>query len=84
MAGHYYTVLECILEPDIIFEGQKKIRILHDKEADVLYIDFKKPSHADDSELTDDDILIRYENNDIIGITIMNASKRKRQNELKP
>ena len=33
----------------------------YDKEADVLYINFKKPSHADDSGLTDDDVIIRYE-----------------------
>ncbi|MGE5458421.1 MAG: DUF2283 domain-containing protein [Methanococcaceae archaeon] len=49
----------------------------YDKDADVLYINFKKPSHADDSELTDDDILIRYEKEEIVGITILNASKRK-------
>ena len=33
----------------------------YDKEANVLYINFKKPSHADDSGLTDDDVIIRYE-----------------------
>ena len=47
-----------------------------DLEADVLYINFKKPSHATDSELTDDDIIIRYEGKEIIGITILNVSKR--------
>jgi len=29
----------------------------YDSEADVLYINFKKPSHATDSELTDEDII---------------------------
>jgi len=48
----------------------------YDKEADVLYIDFKKPSHADDTELTDDDIIIRYEGEEVIGITVLNAQKR--------
>ena len=33
----------------------------YDREADVLYMNFKKPSVADDSELTDDNIIIRYE-----------------------
>jgi uncharacterized protein YuzE len=47
------------------------------KDADVLYINFKKPSHAYDSELTDDDVIIRYEKGEIVGITILNASKRK-------
>lgn len=49
----------------------------YDKEADVLYIDFKKPSHADDSEFTDDDVIIRYEKGEVIGIIILNAGKRR-------
>lgn len=48
----------------------------YDAEADVLYINFKKPSHATDSELTDDDVIIRYEDDEIIGFTILHASKR--------
>ena len=48
----------------------------YDAEADVLYVNFKKPSHATDSELTDDDVIIRYEGNEIIGLTISHASKR--------
>jgi uncharacterized protein YuzE len=48
----------------------------YDAEADVLYINFKKPSHATDSELTDDDIIIRYEGDSIVGLTILHASKR--------
>lgn len=49
----------------------------YDEEADTLYIDFEKPSHADDSELTDDDIIIRYSEGRIVGITVLNAKKRK-------
>ncbi len=48
----------------------------YDQEADTLYINFKKPSHATDSELTDDDVIIRYEGDEIIGLTILHASKR--------
>jgi uncharacterized protein YuzE len=48
----------------------------YDIEADVLYIHFKKPNHADNSEMTDDDIIIRYENEEIIGLSVLNASKR--------
>ena len=43
---------------------------------DVLYISFDKPRPATDSELTDDDIIIRYDGDDVIGITILHASKR--------
>jgi uncharacterized protein YuzE len=48
----------------------------YDAEADVLYINFKKPSHATDSEMTDDDILARYEGDEVIGLTVLHASKR--------
>jgi uncharacterized protein YuzE len=52
--------------------------LLYDSEADVLYIDFyNPPKSADDSELTDNDIVIRYDNQDeIVGLTVLNASKR--------
>jgi uncharacterized protein YuzE len=42
----------------------------------VLYINFKKPSHATDSEITDSDIVIQYENGEIIGLTVLHASKQ--------
>jgi uncharacterized protein YuzE len=48
----------------------------YDREADVLYINFKKPSHATDSEITDDDVIIRYEGEEIVGLTILHASQR--------
>lgn len=46
----------------------------YDAEADVLYINFKKPSHTTDSELTDDDIIVRYEKDEVVGLTILHAS----------
>jgi uncharacterized protein YuzE len=48
----------------------------YDEEADTLYISFKKPSHATDSEITDDDVIIRYEGDEVIGLTVLHASKR--------
>ena len=48
----------------------------YDTEADVLYLNFKKPSSATESELTDDDIIIRYEGDEVVGLTILHASKR--------
>jgi len=53
----------------------KRLWYSYDEEADVLYFNFKKPSHADDSELTDDDMIIRYEQGEVVGITVLNASK---------
>lgn len=48
----------------------------YDAEADVLYINFKKPSQATDSEMTDDDVIVRYEGDEIVGLTILHASAR--------
>jgi uncharacterized protein YuzE len=67
------------LVPQLLEIPHTRIWTTYDKEADVLYVNFKKPSHADDSELTDDDIIVRYEAGQIVGITILNASKRTAQ-----
>jgi len=48
----------------------------YDAAADVLYLNFKKPSVATDSELTDDDIIIRYDGDEVVGLTVLHASKR--------
>ncbi len=48
----------------------------YDAEADVLYINFRKPARATDSEITDDDVIVRYDGNEIIGLTILHASLR--------
>ncbi len=63
--------------PAVRMAPQKTFWTTYDVDADVLYINFKKPSYADDSEMTDDDVIIRYEHGEVIGITILNASQRK-------
>lgn len=54
----------------------RNIWITYDEEADVLYINFHKPSIANDSELTDDDVVVRYADDQIIGYTVLHASQR--------
>ena len=65
------------LVPQLTAIPSKRMWIAYDEEADVLYVNFKKPSHADDSELTDDDIIIRYEGEQVVGMTILNVSLRR-------
>jgi uncharacterized protein YuzE len=65
------------LTPRLLNIPFKRFWYSYDEEADVLYLNFKKPSRADDSELTDDDIIIRYEKGEVIGVTVLHASKRK-------
>ena len=64
------------LVPVVLRSPHRFIWSSYDAEADVLYINFKKPARATDSELTDEDIIVRYENGDIIGVTILHASQR--------
>ena len=50
--------------------------VSYDREADVVYVNFKKPSRATDSELTDEDVILRYEGEELVGLTILHASQR--------
>jgi uncharacterized protein YuzE len=67
------------LTPQLLSIPFKRVWYSYDEEADILYLNFKKPSHADDTELTDDDIIIRYEKGEVVGITVLHASKRKKE-----
>ncbi len=64
------------LVPVVKQSPQGFVWMSYDQQADALYINFKKPSVATDSEITDDDIIIRYDGDEIIGMTILHASAR--------
>ena len=49
----------------------------YDEEADVLYINFQRPSPADHSQLDETDTIRRYQGDRLVGITILNASQRE-------
>ena len=46
----------------------------YDEDADVLYISFQKPQHADESEM-EDNIVYHYRVKDLVGITVIGAKK---------
>lgn len=48
----------------------------YDKEADVLYMSFRKPQGATKTIEMDNDILVRKDGNNIVELTILNASMR--------
>ena len=64
------------LIPDVKESPQRVLWLSYDQEADTLYVNFRKPSHATDSDLTDDDVIVRYEKDEIIGLTILHTSRR--------
>ncbi|WP_099238151.1 DUF2283 domain-containing protein [Synechococcus sp. BDU 130192] len=52
--------------------------LLYDAEIDVLYIDFYNPPiSSDDDELTDDDVVIRYgENDEVVELTVLHTGDK--------
>jgi len=62
--------------PSLLNLPYKKMWIDYDESADVLYISFKRPQKATDTEMTKNGILIRYKDDEIVGVTILDASKR--------
>jgi uncharacterized protein YuzE len=54
----------------------KNIWVDYDKEADVLYLSFRKPQRAKTTVETDDDLLIRTDGEEVVGVTILHASRR--------
>jgi len=49
----------------------------YDKEADVLYVSFRKPQRDAEAVELDDDILVRKDGTEIVGLTIVNASSEQ-------
>jgi len=62
--------------PHLLKLPVRRMWIDYDKEADVLYISFKRPQKATDSEMLENGILVRFKGDEIIGLTILEASKR--------
>ena len=64
------------LIPEVRNVPKKNLRMSYDEEADVLYINFREHTAATDSALTADDVIIRYDGDEIIGFTVLHAEAR--------
>lgn len=53
-----------------------KVRLNYDFEGDVLYINFGEPQPADDSDVTDEGVIVRLREGKIVGLSILNAGKK--------
>lgn len=62
--------------PHLLNLPSKSFWIDYDDEADVLYVSFEKPQNADNS-IMEDDAIIHYRKGEVVGITVLDASKRK-------
>jgi len=54
----------------------------HDVEADVLYIHFEENPGSNHSEMRDDGIILDYKDDSLVGLTILEASKRKKSRKV--
>jgi len=61
---------------DMLKLSSQHLWLDYDKEADVLYMSFRKPQRATTTIEIGDDILVRKHGKTIVGLTIMNASTR--------
>jgi uncharacterized protein YuzE len=62
--------------PQLVRFPAKQIWIDYDEEADVLYLSFRKPQKATDSELREDGIIVHRSGKKVVGLTIQDASTR--------
>lgn len=54
-----------------------KLWLDYDAEADVLYISLKRPQKATETiDLDEEGILLRYRDSELVGMTVLDASKR--------
>ena len=66
--------------PHIIRLPQGKAWIDYDEEADILYVGLKRPQKATDTKfLADQGILLRYRDKELVGVTVLDASKPPRK-----
>jgi uncharacterized protein YuzE len=65
-----------MLMPAVKMTPQLDPWLSYDEEADTLYVNLKKPSYATDSEPTENDVIVRYENDEVAGFTVLHASIR--------
>lgn len=64
------------LVPALLRAPHRTVWSSYDADADVLYLNFKKPSVATDSELMENDVIVRYDGDEVVGMTILHASNR--------
>ena len=70
--------------PSSIFEAvplllhfpARRFWVDYDAEADVLYISFQRPQKATDSEITEQGVVLRYRDQHLVGVTVLDASTR--------
>lgn len=61
---------------EAVIKNVEDIDVFYDRVQDVLYISFGGVQPAENSELTGKDVIVRYRGRRIVGITVLDFSKR--------
>lgn len=69
------------LASDMLRVPAKQMWVDYDDEADVLYVSFRKPQRATKTIEVDEDVLVRKDGRAVVGLTILNASTKRRKKE---
>ncbi|SMB98431.1 Uncharacterized protein YuzE [Thermanaeromonas toyohensis ToBE] len=80
-AMSYVRLAEAVSQV-VVGSGLPILRVSYDPEGDVLYVHFtEQPIAADDSEFVGDNTVVRYRDGEVVGVTILNASRLKKGKE---
>jgi uncharacterized protein YuzE len=62
---------------DVLQLPEQSVWLDYDREADVLYMSFRKPQRVTKTIEVSDDVLVRKDGRGVVGVTIMNASSHQ-------
>ncbi len=70
------TIISNALVSHLVALPARQTWIEYDDAADVLYISFRKPQQANDSIMEDEDHIYHYADRELVGVTVLHASKK--------
>ncbi len=78
MKAKWYQTVQSVTKavPLLLKFPERRFWADYDSEADVLYISFRHPQKAIDTEMTEEGILLRFRGDELVGMTILDASTR--------
>jgi uncharacterized protein YuzE len=69
-----FSVLQAV--PMLLNFPKQRFWVDYDQEADMLYISFQRPQKSTNSIMTEEGLLLRYRDDQLVGITVLDASTR--------
>ena len=73
--GHMKRILQAV--SPLVALPVKRFTVDYDEEADVLYLSFRRPQRATDSEMLDNGVIVHTRGKQIVGLTVLEASTRR-------